>query len=350
MPRRYTSNIAVKAAKALIDKTISKDYKVLFIPSGSVAIGIALKIARKVTGRHKVISMWESFHGAGLDSISVGGEYVFKKDMGPLIPGCIKAIPYNGYRNFIKSESKEIVSDFCINYIEYIIKNEGDIGAILLEPVRATDIHVPPKSYFEKLRKVCDENKILLIFDEIPTAIGRSGEFYVHQNFNVEPDILVLGKGLGGGVIPQAAVLTKSKYDLAEDISLGHYTHEKPALGCAAICATIDYIDENKLVFECKKKSEFAKRCLSNLYDKHECIGDFRVQGLLIAFEFVKDRISKEKDNSIAEKILYYCLNKGLSFKIGSGNCLIFHPPLIVEEEELLFAFNLIDEAIKTLK
>ncbi|MBU3182373.1 (R)-1-hydroxy-2-aminoethylphosphonate ammonia-lyase [Clostridium psychrophilum] len=350
VPRRYTAEIVVKAAKALVDKTISKDYRVLFTPSGSAGVGIALKIARKVTGKYKVISLWESFHGAGLDTISVGGEYVFKKDMGPLMPGCIRAIPYNAYRNLINSSSSEAVANFCLDYLEYIIRNEGEIGAILLEPVRATDTHIPPKMYFERLRKICDENEILLIFDEIPTALGRSGKFYVHETFNVEPDILVLGKGLGGGVIPQACVLTKTKYDMAQDISLGHYTHEKPALGCAAILATINYIDDFNLLENCNTLSIFARKCSKNLYEKYECIGDIRIIGLLITFEMVKNRISKEKDDEITEKILYYCLSNGLSFKLSNGNCITWHPPLIVTKEQLYFAFSLLEEAISSFE
>ncbi|MFL0193985.1 aspartate aminotransferase family protein [Clostridium sp. WILCCON 0269] len=349
IPRRYTSEIAVRAAKLLVEKTISKEYKVLFTPSGSAAVGIGLKIARKVTGRHKVISLWESFHGAGLESISVGGEFVFKKDMGPFMPGCIKAIPYNRYRNFINSSCEETIANFCLDYIEYIIKNEGEIGAILLEPVRASDIHVPPKIYFQRLREICDKNGILLIFDEIPTAFGRSGKFYVHENFDVEPDILLLGKGIGGGIIPQACVLTKSKYDIAQDISLGHYTHEKPALGCAAICATIKYIDDFNLLENCRVQSMAALACSKVLYEKYECIGDIRIIGLLITFEIVKNRISKEKDDELAEKILYYCLENGLSFKISNGNCITWHPPLIVTLEQLSFAFNLLEEAIVKL-
>ena len=347
IPRRYTSNIVIAAARALIDKTISKDYKVLFTPSGSAAIGIALKVARKITGRHKVISLWESFHGAGLDAISVGGEAIFRKDMGPLMPGCIRAIPYNAYRNLIHSSCPQTVATFCLDYIEYIIKNEGDIGAILLEPIRGTDTHIPPQSYFQRLGQICEQNGILLIFDEIPTALGRSGTFYVHQNFGIEPDILVLGKGLGGGMIPQAAVLIRSKYDRAQDISLGHYTHEKSAVGCAAICATLRYIDEYKLLDNCKKQSEFALQCAKTLYDKYECIGDYRIAGLLLSFELVKDRISKEKHDELTEKILYYCLEHGLSFKISAGNCITWHPPLIVTTEQLAFAFNLFEAAIK---
>jgi 4-aminobutyrate aminotransferase len=347
IPRRYTSEIVVTAGKALIDKTISKDYKILFTPSGSAAVGIALKMARKITGRHKVISMWESFHGAGLDAISVGGEAVFRKDMGPLLPGCIRAIPYNAYRNLINSSCPQRVAAFSVDYIEYIIKNEGDIGAIILEPIRATDTHIPPHIYFERLREICDQNGILLIFDEIPTALGRSGMFYVHQNFGVEPDMLILGKGLGGAVIPQAAILIKSKYDKAQDISLGHYTHEKPTVGCAAICAAIQYIDEYKLLANCRIQSEFALQCSKNLYDTYECIGDYRIAGLLLSFELVKDRYTKEKHDELAEKILYYCLKQGLSFKVSSGNCITWHPPLIVTKEQLTFAFHIFEEAIK---
>lgn len=346
IPRRYTSDIAIKAADALINKTTSKNFKVLFTPSGSAAVGLALKVARKVTGRHKVISMWESFHGAGLDTISVGGEYVFKKDIGPLMPGAIKSIPYNGYRNLINSDDNIKVSDFCLDYLEYIIENEGEIGAILLEPIRATDTHVPPKEYFKRLRKICDENKILLIFDEIPTCLGRSGEFYVHQNFGIEPDILVLGKGLGGGIVPQAAVLVNKRYDVAEDISLGHYTHEKPAIGCAAICAAIEYTDENNLMENCRDLSQFAMSRGKELMNKYNCIGDFRIQGLLISFEFVKDRITKEKDTDLSERILYSSLEEGLSFKVSSGNCITWHPPLVISKEELEFAFDIFEKAI----
>lgn len=346
IPRRYTSDIAIKAADALINKTTSKNFKVLFTPSGSAAVGLALKVARKVTGRHKVISMWESFHGAGLDTISVGGEYVFKKDIGPLMPGAIKSIPYNGYRNLINSDDNIKVSDFCLDYLEYIIENEGEIGAILLEPIRATDTHVPPKEYFKRLRKICDENKILLIFDEIPTCLGRSGEFYVYQNFGIEPDILVLGKGLGGGIVPQAAVLVNKRYDVAEDISLGHYTHEKPAIGCAAICAAIEYIDENNIMDNCRNLSQFAMSRGKELMNRYNCIGDFRIQGLLISFEFVKDRMTKEKDTDISEKILYSSLEEGLSFKVSSGNCITWHPPLVISKEELEFAFDIFEKAI----
>lgn len=346
IPRRYTADIAVQAAQALVDKTTSGDFRVLFTPSGTAAVGLALKIARKMTGRYKVISMWESFHGAGLDAISAGGEYAFSKDMGPLLAGCIKAIPYNGYRNLIGSDCPQTIADFCLDYIEYIIRQEGDIGALLLEPIRATDTHVPPPAFFRRLRQLCDRYGLLLIFDEIPTALGRSGAFYVHQLFGIEPDILVLGKGLGGAVLPQAAVLTRARYDCARDVSLGHYTHEKPAAGCAAICALIQYIDEQHLLANCRLQSAFAAQCAAELYQKFSCIGDYRIAGLLISFEIVQDRATKAGAALLAERILYECLKRGLSFKVSSGSCMTWHPPLIVSREELTTAFDIFAEAI----
>ena len=350
IPRRYTSQIAIDAAQILVNKTSSKNFRVLFSPSGSVAVGIALKIARKVTGWHKVISMWESFHGAGLDTISASGEYAFTKDMGPLLTGCIHSVPYNAYRNLINSNCPETTATFCLDYLEYIIRCQGDIGAILMEPIRATDTHVPPHSYFKRLRELCTHYGILLVFDEIPTALGRSGEFYVHQKFGIEPDILVLGKGLGGGTIPVAAVLAKTELDVAQDISLGHYTHEKPALGSAALLATIRYLDDRDLLANCRQQSLFALQRAYQLMEKYDCIGDVRIAGLLITFELVKNRASKEKDDNRAELIFYHCLTNGLSFKLAAGNCITWHPPLIVTQEQLTVAFSLLENAIQATK
>lgn len=127
---------------------------------------------------------------------------------------------------------------------------------------------------------------------------------------------------------------------------MGHYTHEKPALGSAAICATIDYIDDLNLREQCISRSEFVRGKLETLSAKHLCIGDVRIAGLLISIELVKSRETREKNEELAERVLYYCLEKGLSFKLAGGNCITWHPPLIVSEEQLTFAVNLLDEGL----
>jgi len=347
IPRRYTNEIAIKAAKKLVELTDHKLTRVLFSPSGSQSIGIALKIMRKATGKYKTISLWDSFHGAGIDAISVGGEKIFRNNIGPLMSGTEHIMPYNSYRCiFGECQNCELK---CLDYLEYILDREGDVGGIILEPIRATDVQIPSVAYFKKLEKICKKHHVLIIFDEIPTAFGRTGEFFTYQNFGVIPDILVIGKGIGGGIIPISAVLAKEELNVANDVALGHFTHEKSALGCRAILETINYIENNDLIFHVKNMEAILLVELDKLKNKYKLIGDYRIKGLLFAIELVTNQKSKEKAVEASEKMLYLCLNKGLSFKISQGNVLTFGPPLIITEKELFDSLRIIDESLDEL-
>jgi len=345
IPRRYTNEVAVQAAKKLIELTNFELTRVLFTPSGSQSIGLALKIMRKVTGKFKTISLWDSFHGAGLDAISIGGEKIFRAGIGPLMSGTEHIMPYNSYRCIFGACQECGLK--CLDYLEYVLEREGDVGGIILEPIRSTDIQIPPVEYFVKLKNICKKHKVLIIFDEIPTAFGRTGEFFVYQNFGITPDILVLGKGIGGGIIPISAVLVKEEFNVAGDISLGHYTHEKSALGCRAILATIAYIQENNLIEHVKQMEILLLEELEKLKNKYVFIGDCRVKGLLFAIELVTDSNTKIKAVEEAEKVLYSCLDSGLSFKISQGNVLTFGPPLIITKEELVKSLEIIETSLR---
>ncbi|MEG1584652.1 MAG: aspartate aminotransferase family protein, partial [Anaerovorax sp.] len=240
-PRRYANKTATALAKKLCTLMPSQDYRVLFTTGGTSSIGVALKIVRKATGRFKIISLWDSFHGASLDAISVGGEGHFRSNIGPLLPGCEHVMPFNSYR--CTFGSCQDCGLKCIDYIEYVCKCEGDIGAILMEPIRCTDVQIPPVEYYVRLRKICDDYNIALIFDEVPTAFGRTGKMFAFENYPIEPDLLVIGKGLGGSLYPISAVLAKEKFNVCQEISLGHYTHEKSPLGSAVALALIDTIE-----------------------------------------------------------------------------------------------------------
>ena len=231
-PRRYTNPKAVELAERLCGFMPSGRYKALFTPSGSASIGVALKIARKYTGRHKVISVWDSFHGAGLDAVSIGGEGLFRRDIGPLLPGCEHIMPYNSYRCVFGDCGDCGLK--CLDYLAYALDREGDVGAVVMETVRSTDVHIPPAAYHRRLREICTGRGVLLVLDEIPTALGRTGEMYAFHHYDIQPDILVLGKGLGGGVLPMSAVVARAEYDVGADMALGHYTHEKNPVGSAA--------------------------------------------------------------------------------------------------------------------
>jgi len=244
--RRYTNPIAVALAKKLVEITPGDLNKVLLCPGGTGAIGIALKLARIATGRHKTISMWDSFHGASLDAISIGGEALFRQDIGPLLPGTEHVPPPDEYRCLWDCHDRGGCDLKCAQYIEYVLEKEGDIAAVIAEPVRSTP-YIPRPGYWQAIRRACDRHGALLIFDEIPHALGRTGKMFTCENFDVVPDILVIGKGLGGGIFPLAAVITKEEFDLASNRALGHYTHEKNPVACAAALATIEYILEHDL-------------------------------------------------------------------------------------------------------
>lgn len=343
-PRRYANEAATALAKKLCELMPGGNHRVLFTPGGSSSIGVAMKIVRKATGKHKFISLWDSFHGAGLDAISVGGEGHFRSNIGPLLSGTEHIMPYNSYRCMFGD--CEACNLKCVDYIEYICKCEGDIGAVLMEPIRCTDVQIPPKAYYKRLREICDRYGVLLIFDEIPTGFGRTGKMFAFENYDIVPDILVLGKGLGGSLYPISAVLVKEELNVCQDISLGHYTHEKSPLGTAVGLALIETIEQTNLLAHVMRLQEIFSARLLAMKNRFAAVGDIRVIGALAGIELVTNRETKEKDLTSAEKILYDCLANGLSFKVSQGNVLTLAPPLIITEDELHRALDTVDNAL----
>nr|MBC8460480.1 aspartate aminotransferase family protein [Deltaproteobacteria bacterium] len=244
--RRYTNRVAVDLARKLTEIAPDALNKVLLCPGGAEAVGIAIKLARIATGRHKTISMWDSFHGASLDTISIGGEAVFRQDIGPLLPGTEHVPPPDEYHCVFGCWKRGGCDLTCAKYIEYILEKEGDIAAVISEPIRSTP-YIPRPEYWQVVRRACDKHGALLIFDEIPHALGRTGKMFTFENFDVLPDMVVIGKGLGGGVFPLAALIAREGLNVAGDRALGHYTHEKSPVGCAAALATIEYIEKHHL-------------------------------------------------------------------------------------------------------
>ena len=164
-PRRYTNRAAIDLARRLTDLAPGPLSRVLFAPGGTSAIGMALKLARYATGRHKTISMWDAFHGASLDAISVGGEAIFRRDAGPLLPGTEHVPPPALARRFFGDDDG--ATDRLADYIEYVLEVQGDVGAVIAEPMRWTTVEPPPPGFWPRVRAACDRHGALLIFDEI---------------------------------------------------------------------------------------------------------------------------------------------------------------------------------------
>ena len=343
--RRYTNRVAVDLARKLAEIAPGDLNKTLFCPGGAEAIGIALKLARLATGRHKTISMWDSFHGATLDTISIGGEAVFRQGMGPLLAGTEHVPPPDEYRCVFGCSDRGGCDMICANYVEYILEKEGDIAAVISEPIRSTP-YIPRPEYWQKIRQACDRHGTLLIFDEIPHSLGRTGKMFTFENFGVIPDIVVIGKGLGGGVLPLAAMIAREGLDVAAERALGHYTHEKNPVSCAAALATIAYIEKHKLVDHARQLGRYSLKRLEDMKQRHALIGDVRGLGLFLGIELVKDRQTRERAADEAETVMYAALSKGVSFKLTMGNILTLTPALTVTREEMDSALDVIEECI----
>jgi 4-aminobutyrate aminotransferase len=341
--RRYTNDVAVEFAQSLTALAPGDLQRVLFAPAGTVAISMALKIARLATGRFKTISLWDAFHGATLDAISVGGETQFRKGVGPLLPGT-EHVPPCEVRGcpFRCAGSCSLA---CADYVEYVLEREGDVAAVIGETIRCTPA-VPPPDYWKRIRAACDRHGALLILDEIPIGLGRSGRFFAFEHYDIVPDMVVLGKGLGGGIMPLAAVIAREHLNVVGPSSIGHFTHEKNPVACAAGLATLNVIREEKLVERAAKLGEQALFRLAELAERHPLIGGIRGLGLLLGIELLHDHDPARPAREEATRVMYAALRRGLNFKLTRGNMLTLTPPLTLSDAELEQAVRILDEAI----
>lgn len=345
--RRYTNQTSIELAETLVQLAPNNLTRVLFAPGGASAISMALKLARAATGKFKTISLWDSFHGANLDTISIGGEAVFRKDIGPLLPGCEHAPPPDPSQCVFKCGNT--CNTDCANYIEYVLEKEGDVGAVVAETIRSTP-YIPPKEYWQKVRAACDKHGALLILDEIPHCLGRTGKMFTVQHYDIEPDILCIGKGLGGGIMPFAAVLAKEELNVAAHTALGHYTHEKSPVASAAALATIKTIINDDLLNHSQLMGTYLQSKLNDLKKRFPIIFDVRGLGLFLGVELRYPQSHKyagQRAKDEAEKVMYLCLEYGLNFKVTMGNILTFSPPIIIKQQEIDEAVEILEKAFK---
>jgi 4-aminobutyrate aminotransferase len=344
-PRRYTNATAVALAQELAALAPESLNKVLFAPGGTLAIGMALKLARLATGRHKTLSLWDSFHGASLDAISIGGEAIFRQGMGPLMPGTEHAPPCDP--SACRFGCGGTCNARCAEYLDYVLGKEGDISAVVTETVRSTDVQFPPPEYYRIVRDACDRHGALLILDEIPICLGRTGRMFAFERYDIVPDMVVIGKGLGGAVFPMAALIARGDLDIAADRALGHYTHEKSSVGAAAALATLEVIENENLLDRSRELGAHALDRLREMQARHAIISDVRGIGLLLGVELARERVPARRES---ELVMYECLARGLSFKVGQGNVLTLAPPLVIAREDLDAALNVLDEALTAVE
>jgi 4-aminobutyrate aminotransferase len=206
--------------------------------------------------------------------------------------------------------------------------------------------YIPPPGYWAAVREACNAHGTLLIFDEIPTGLGKTGRFFAAEHDGAAPDIVVLGKALGGGTLPLAACVAREGLNVAAEFALGHYTHEKNPVTAAAGLATLRVIEREGLVEHAAAVGAHALVRLHEMKQRHHIVGDVRGRGLLLGLELVEDRASKTPAKPAAERVLYRALSRGLSFKTTMGSTLTLTPPLVTTVQQMDQALDILDACL----
>ena len=363
----YTKNTflnepKIHLAKRLAEVTHSDLTKTFFSNSGTEANEAAFKIARGYTGRHKIISFWNAYHGSTYASMTAGGVASNRNPYEPLVPGFYHVPTPYCYRCYFGLEYPSCGLR-CAKFIEDTIKFHGPetVAAFIADPVLvAAGVIVPPNGYWQKVREICTKYDILLIFDEVIAGCGRTGKLFAYEHWEIVPDILTLAKGITNACVPLGATILNKKITdyFNETKKFPHgFTYSGHALACAAGLASINaYIDE-KIPENSAKVGEYFLDSLKNIQDRHKSVGDIRGLGLIEAVEFVKNQDTKEPlihsnpEAPIEERPIVMisdgCLEDGLLIMPAmSGSTIRMSPPLIITEDDVDEATEILEKQI----
>lgn len=340
----------VRLAEKLVELT-GGDTMVYFSNSGAEANEGAVKLAKYVTKRPAVISFKNSFHGRTMACVSItGSNSAYRKYYEPLLPSVYWADYANCYRCPF-GKAKGSCSMECLKQFDSMFAKLIDpecVAAVIVEPVQGEGGYiVPEKKFLQGLRDICDKYGIMLIFDEVQTGIGRTGELYAYQTLGVRPDILTSAKALGGGV-PLSAVIAKK--EIMEKWPAGAHggTFGGNPLACAAGLKTLEIIERDNLLGHCRDMGSIFMKKLKLLQDKYpSVIGDIRGLGLMIAMEITDE--NGNPDSKMTSYIKEKALEKDLLLlTCGSDhNVVRFIAPLTVKEEEITYACDVIEDILK---
>src|SRR6266568_8480572 len=324
--------------------------KVFFTLGGAEANDNAIRVARAVTGRQKILARYRSYHGATGGSISLTGD----PRRWPNEPGLVGVVhvldPYHGpFRPIDDAQT-------ALAYLEETIQLEGPgtIAAFILEPVSGTNgILIPPDGYLQGVRALCDRYGILLIADEVMTGFGRTGEWFAVNHWKVVPDIITMAKGLTSSYVPLGAVGVRPKVAdyFEKNVFYGGLTYNSHPLACAAALGTIQAYEEDDMIGNARRMGEVMKRHHQELRRKHPSVGLMRSIGLFGILELVKDRETMEPlapFNATSEpmKAVAKSLRDQGLYTFVRWHTIMTNPPLCIKEEELAEGFAIIDKAL----
>ena len=315
---------------------------------GAEAVEAAFRLAKSVTKKFEFIGFWGGYHGKTAGVIGLlGGTY--RNHQGPFPPG-MHLSPYaNCYRCPWKLE-RPSCGLACADHLRNVIKNDtqSEVAAIILEPMQGTAGNViPPDDFVHAVREIADETGALLIADEVLTGFGRTGTMWASEQFGLKPDVMTIGKGIGGG-FPMSAVASSAKYMAAKPFgepSGSSSSYGGNPLAAAAGLGAVEVILEENLVENSARVGALMLDALKRLQEKYRFIGDVRGRGLMIGVEMVADRKTKEPlDKTITRALFHEALERGL-ITMSYSNVIRINPPLVITEDEAMRGIDILDQS-----
>ncbi|MDD5455435.1 MAG: aminotransferase class III-fold pyridoxal phosphate-dependent enzyme [Candidatus Margulisbacteria bacterium] len=339
------SNLAEKIVKI----TGFKEASVFFTQSGSEAIEASLKLARYVSKKKKLLAFSGAFHGRTLGALSITYKEKYKKGYEDwLINSVITAnFPYC-YRCPYDQTYGKCKFQCITDMKEKIIKNKDDLAAVIIEPVLGEGGYIPaPVEFIQELRYITNEHNIILIFDEIQSGFGRTGEMFAKEHYEVQPDVIALAKAIASG-LPLGACVARADLMNQWTTSAHGGTFPGNPVACAASLATIDTIDKEKLLDNAYETGQYMKSLLKDAQKKYQQIGDVRGFGLMIGVEFIKPG-TKEPNPEFVKSVRNIALVKGLLLISCGENDQVIRliPPLIIKKEEIKTAIGIFLDSIR---
>jgi taurine--2-oxoglutarate transaminase len=354
----FATEARARASLALVEVLPPGVNRLFFGTSGTEANEAALKIARAATGRSKVVARYRSYHGSTAASISVTGEFRRRSiEKVQKVPGTVFAPDCYCYRCPFGLTYPDC-GVACAEYVDYQLSREGDVAAMIVEPVVGTNgVIVPVPEYLPRIRAITKKHDVLLIADEVMSAWGRVGEWFAVNHWNVVPDILTTAKGITGAMIPLGlTATTPAVHDTFRENYFPHgHTYEAHPLTLAPAVAAIEEYKRLHLLEKSRKDGEYLLQRLKEIQARHPSVGEVRGMGLFAAVELVKNRTTKEPFNTeddkmagrplVIDQVTGAMMKEGV-FCIGWVSHLVVAPPLIVTREEIDRGLAALDHAL----
>ncbi len=340
-------------AQRLVEITPPNLSRAIVLTTGAETIETAIKIARLYTGKHEIVAFHGAFHGRTFGAMSVNGKRSSPgiRGFGPFLPGVVFApFPYP-YRSILCRGHEDECSERSFEYFKWIVETESekDIAAVLVETYQgAAGSIIAPKPWLQMMAQWCKENGALLIIDEVQASFGRTGKLFGFQHYDIEPNLLCLGKGISS-TVPVSAVLGEE--DIMKTLTPGSVssTHGGNSFSSRVALENINVILDENLSDNAARIGAVLDERFRAMQRKYDIIGDVRGLGLVFGLELVKDRETREPDPAATHAIIDEAYQRGLVMiaPIGFyGNVIRIAPPLVITEEEALLGADILEEAI----